>query len=700
MSHFFRKYNDYNDYLLIIVKIGLGLILFLPLVVLSDFYFPFIAPRNFLFRFIVEIIFFIYLYLAWLHKDLRPKFNKGFWFLVFFVISFTISSLFGQNFGFSFWSNFERMDGLLNWLHIILYLVVLIGVLPNKKDWHLFFHVSLLSAWFVALVAVGQRLGLDFVIESSGGVRLTSTLGNAAYVGSYMMIHIVLLAYLFVNNKQLWIRIFYIISSILFVFILLSTHTRGAFLGLLLFIFLFGIFYLYFERKKRNRWYYGILAVFIAGILFLSLLFAQQDSNWVKKVPMLGKVANISLTDTTAQSRLMIWRNSFSGVAEKPILGWGEENFQYVFNKYFPIEIFHTLGSEIWFDRPHNILMQHLVQSGILGLILYLSVFIYSIRRLYRKYKKDQQWLIPFLWISFLLSFLFHDLFIFDSLNTNVILYLILGFLFVGDKEWHFFEGRKQVPKKLVALFCIAGFLFVTNLFVVKPLRSNLMLVESIKTSSMSVTENQMNQALDKWQRSWELSFIGDKEKVDNLYRLAMGVISRPDVAGPAKDKVFYLTKVYMEEVSNRYPEDVRANLFLANFYYNFAQFDPSFLDKNLALLEKLHNLAPQRPDIYLSLTDSYLAQGNIVEARKTAQELVDLSPWVNGVYWNLMKVAFFEKDVVLLANILDDLSVLNMDKINRTFDDSEIARLNNIAYQAQTQELFDIVNVIDSYLK
>ena len=155
-----------------------------------------------------------------------------------------------------------------------------------------------------------------------------------------------------------------------------------------------------------------------------------------------------------------------------------------------------------------------------------------------------------------------------------------------------------------------------------------------------------------------------------------------------------------MEEISNRYPDDVRSNLFLANFYYNFAQFDPSFLDKNLALLEKLHNLAPQRPDIYLSLTDSYLAQGNIVEARKTAQELVDLSPWVNGVYWNLMKVAFFEKDVVLLANILDDLSVLNMDKINRTFDDSEIARLNNIAYQAQTQELFDIVNVIDSYLK
>jgi O-antigen ligase len=700
MFKFFRKYHDYNDYLLLIVKIGLGLILFLPLVISSDFYFPFIAPRNFLFRFIIEIIFFIYLYLAWLHKDLRPKFNKGFWLLLSFILALTISSLFGQNFGFSFWSNFERMDGLLNWVHIVLYLIVLIGVLPSKKDWHIFFHISLISAWFVALIAVGQKLGLDFVIASSGGVRLTSTLGNAAYVGSYMMIHIVLLAYLFIINKQLRARIFYIVSSILFVFVLLNTHTRGAFLGLLLFIFLFGIFYLYFERKKRNTWYYSVLAIFIAGILFFSLLFAQQDSDWVKKVPMLGKVANISLTDITVQSRLMIWRNSFSGVVEKPILGWGEENFQYVFNKHFPIEIFHTLGSEVWFDRPHNILMQHLVQSGILGLMLYLSVFIYLIRRLYRKYKKDQQWLVPFLWVSFLLSFLFHDLFIFDSLNTNVILYLILGFLFVGDKECRLFEGRRQVPKKLVAIFCIILFFFVVNLFVVRPVRSNLLLVDAIKTSSMSVTEDQMNQALDKWQKSWKLSFIGDREKVDNLYRLAMGAISRPDVAGPAKDQIFYLTQIYMEEVSNRYPDDVRSNLFLANFYYNFAQFDPSFLDKNLALLEKLHNLAPQRPDLYLSLTDAYLAQGNIVEAKKIAQELVDLSPWVNGVYWNLMKVALFEKDMVLLGDVLDEISMLNMNKINNNFNDDEIIRLNNIVYQAEAQELFDIVEVIEPYLK
>jgi len=397
---------------------------------------------------------------------------------------------------------------------------------------------------------------------------------------------------------------------------------------------------------------------------------------------------------------LMIWQSSLQGVAEKPILGWGEENFMYVFNKNFPIEIFHNLGSEIWFDRPHNVLIQHLAQGGIVGLALYLSIFIYLIIRLYKKYKVDKKWLFPFFWISFLISFLFHDLFIFDSLNTNVILYLMLGYLFVGDKSFKIFKNPKPTPKIIVVLFCTIVFLFVTNLFFIQPTKSNLLLVNTIRSFSLSTTDEQITESLEKWQKSWDLSLLGDREKVENLHRIALSTIARQNISIESKYQILTAAEQYLEVITQRYPNDVRTNLFLANFYFDFISLDPSFADKNLDLLNKMHALAPQRPDIYFHLTDAYLVQGNLVEAKRTAQELIELAPWVNGVYWNLMKVALAERDLILLDDVLTKLSNLNMSKIGQKFKADEIEKLDNIILQAQAQGLSDMVDIVESNIK
>ena len=60
------------------IKIGIFLTLFLPLVMHSHFFFPFIVVKNVLFRIVVEIIFVAYLLLAHLDPHYRPKFNNSF----------------------------------------------------------------------------------------------------------------------------------------------------------------------------------------------------------------------------------------------------------------------------------------------------------------------------------------------------------------------------------------------------------------------------------------------------------------------------------------------------------------------------------------------------------------------------------------------------------------------------------------------
>lgn len=692
-----------HRHLVTAIKIGLALILFTPLILLQNFYFPFIVPRNLFFRLLVDVIFSLYLYLSIVDLNFRPKFNIGFVLFFLFVISLTVSSILGGHFSYSFWSNFERMDGLVNWLHIILYVIVLLGIFKNKEQWHGFFKISLFSALITALIALGQRLGLSFIMSSTGGVRLTALMGNAAYVASYLMLHSFIVIYLLkIEWKKIVRRYFYIFSLLLFIFILINTETRGAFLGLLFFAVLFVLGYLWVQRKNRNKIYYGLLILLIIIFVFITLLFTQKQANWVKNVSLFNKIAHISLSDTTAQSRLMIWRNSLEGVKEKPIFGWGEENFIYVFNKYFPIEIFHDTGSEVWFDRPHNILVQHLVQGGIVGLILYLSVFFYLIYLLYKKYLQDKnEWFFSLFWSAFLLSFLVHDLFIFDSVNTNIILYLILAFLWQEnarlslDKFFNLFAKYKYLFGLILAtIFLVLSIYF----FYFTPLISNLSLIKFLKYSYGAKTTVDLNMALDSWDRSFDASYLGTKEKAENLQKITLALVQNQGIDTKIKIEFFEKTVIVLEDIIKAYPDDVRMAFFLVDFYSTFQTYQPEFVEKNIALLEHLHRLAPQRPDTLLRLTSAYLGSNKVDKAMVSAKQLIGLAPWAKAVYWNDLRVAVTAKDLASLDLSLQNIVAINQKNNQVDFLDTEIQQLNNLMTSLPNTET-SLKKVINKYL-
>jgi len=717
--------KDINFYVRILIKLGLALILFLPLVTDSNFYFPFIVPRNLLFRFILLIVFGLYMYLFFKDKQFRLKFNKAFIFFCAFVFVLTVASIFGGNFSFSFWSNFERMDGLLNWYYLIVYLVVLLGTLRNKGDWKQFFNISIVAAWLIAWYGLAQKLGWDqkltFIMPSTGDTRIASSLGNAAYVGSYMFMHIVLSLYLLIitfMKKQLisFKTFWYVLSLMLFVTVLVLTQTRGAFLGLAVFLFLLVVFYLWFNRKKINTLYYIVAALLIGGILFVGLLFQQKESPWVNNVLLFKKITDVSLSDTTVESRLAIWQNSLKGYLDKPVLGWGEENFQYVFNKYFPTEIYHSINSEVWFDRPHNILIQHLIHGGIIGLGLYLAVFVYLIYALVKKYKKDQQWFFSFFWIAFLLSFLLHDMFIFDSINTNVSLYLILAFLFkVGISDRYKYVNLPIKSKDYIRAATITLLIAILSVVLVwKPMQGNLYLmsalanVSKLKPASSAMVQVANKEFFDKaiadWQKSRDISFLGDKEKGEVLMRMFQGTVRANYLQ--AEDQMFMLglTQEYLEEIANRYPHDVRQNMFLAYFYNILSGTNPDYAEKDVALLEQIKAWADQRPDVYTQLAHAYLLVGRIDDAKAAALRAQELIPEAKFVYWNLLNVYVVSNDIENIRLTIEKIMMLNMEQnihlrdTNIPFTETEFQQLQLLINQAEQNDQPDIKTAIEGY--
>jgi O-antigen ligase len=208
--------------------------------------------------------------------------------------------------------------------------------------------------------------------------RFEGSLGNPAYVDPYLIFSMFFAAYLWVSEKlegtlstlKAWG--YGVLIAIFFIFFILG-QTRGAFIGLAVGIFALALYLVFSSKGATRKW--GMIGFGVLIILGLGL-YAIRNEPFVQKLPE-GRLLQLSLTDSTAQTRFWVWDEAWKGFLERPILGWGPENFTPVFDKFFNPK-FYVPGanSETWFDRAHSVFFDYLVETGILGLLSYLGMFV------------------------------------------------------------------------------------------------------------------------------------------------------------------------------------------------------------------------------------------------------------------------------------------------------------------------------------
>ena len=98
----------------------------------------------------------------------KPKKSWVLAMLAIFVGVVALSSIFGENFYRSFWSNYERMEGLVTYLHLLAYFLVLAGMLKTEKVWNWLFNTSLFASVIVAFMAFSSYLGYCKPIKATG----------------------------------------------------------------------------------------------------------------------------------------------------------------------------------------------------------------------------------------------------------------------------------------------------------------------------------------------------------------------------------------------------------------------------------------------------------------------------------------------------------------------------------------------------
>jgi O-antigen ligase len=180
-------------------------------------------------------------------------------------------------------------------------------------------------------------------IDSAAETRFSGPLGNPIYISIYFLFiffFTIILWYkdVLLHHLSNWTSLKKVLSNFLFylypLIAILSFYavyrtSRGVLLGLVGGLFVTAILIAILEKEKKviKQISSGIVvAVIVVIIAFLS----ARQSTFVKSNPTLSRLAEVSWSNVNGQARQYVWPMAIKGFKEKPILGWGQDGFNYV----------------------------------------------------------------------------------------------------------------------------------------------------------------------------------------------------------------------------------------------------------------------------------------------------------------------------------------------------------------------------------
>jgi O-antigen ligase len=226
------------------------------------------------------------------------------------------------------------------------------------------------------------------------------------------------------------------------------TYSRSGLLGLAVAMGTFLIF-----LGKENLWknwrpllLVGLVWLIISLLTFSSkIAFAATPSTEGQERGSPPSEPR-SVTGSTVDIRLAVWKGTLNLIKNHPLLGTGPETFAYSFLPYRPVELNQTAEWEFLYNKAHNEYLNLAACTGLLGLTTYLLLvgkFIWWNTREFMQIKANERKCanerilragIFAGWMGVLVS----DFFGFSVVTTSLLFWLFMAlsisYIPVGDR--------------------------------------------------------------------------------------------------------------------------------------------------------------------------------------------------------------------------------------------------------------------------
>lgn len=589
---------------------ALFLIPFAPLIVASSFFFPFITGKAFYVRILVEVAVCAWGALACLDKAYRPRFSLIGAGVLLFVLWMGIANLFAVNAPKAFWSNFERMEGWVLLAHLLGLFFSMSSVLRVEKKWRAWFLTSLGVSGVVSLYAFLQ-LG-DLLAIHQGSTRIDATFGNSAYLAIYFLFSACIAAWLALTEKRSWLKWILVVLATIEATLIFFTETRGTILGLVFGLALAAGLTIMTAGKRARRIAAGVLAL----IVLLSVgFYTARSSTFVQSNHILQRIASISLSD--GETRFTLWRMALQGASERPVMGWGQEGFNYVFSKYYDPSLF---AQEPWFDRAHNAFIDWLIAGGVPAFFLYIGLFGSVLSLLWGRSEFSRSERVA-LTVA-VVGYAVHNLFVFDNLYSYVYFFALLAL--VDAQIARPVERIEQLPAidaedGMVYVLPVAAAVAIALVWSVNVpgMRVAGKLITALSPSPGGLTQN-----LSVFEGLAARPSFAVQEVREQIVSFAGTVAGSSSVALTDKQRALSLAVGQMQAQVAAYPLDVRERLELS-YAYRLAGDSMNALKELQAALA----LSPKKEQMWIETGTVLWQSGDVRGAQKAFNTAYALGP-------------------------------------------------------------------------
>lgn len=246
-------------------------------------------------------------------------------------------------------------------------------VMDREQSFYHLLDVMIIMASFVALYGVYQRFfgavdttWQDTEMFESMKTRVYSTFGNPNVLGEYLLITIPITLARFYYTKQNNHRLGLVIALTLQLGCMVFTYSRGCWIGLVVEI---GIF-LMFRGKK-------LLGIAVLGLLVLPFIVPQSI---IERVTSIGNTG-----DSSTSYRVFIWEGTMRMLKD---YGWSGVGLgTNAFNSVYP---YYALSAVVA-PHPHNLFLEVICESGVIGLLMFFACIICFYRALGQCRKTNKQ---------------------------------------------------------------------------------------------------------------------------------------------------------------------------------------------------------------------------------------------------------------------------------------------------------------------
>ena len=250
---------------------------------------------------------------------------------------------------------------------ILLFLLIVNNIKEDYKYRYLIYAI-LLGCFFVSIYTIFGY----FSSTAVEGARATGTYGSSSRLAMYFVFIVPLVFSIFLNTPKKLLRYVSLVLFLLSSFSLILTFIRGAWIVCVVMVLILA-----FRKGKKTGFSISILALIMFASLLISSPYARDRiSQTIDFSSGLNRIL---------AGRITLWKNSFKMIRDYPLfgVGYGPDIFNYPARYYNLTAIADfsppTPSSQQQPDA-HNFYIQIVVETGIIGLLVFLY-FLFSFFR-------------------------------------------------------------------------------------------------------------------------------------------------------------------------------------------------------------------------------------------------------------------------------------------------------------------------------